>query len=44
LDAYSEAGGGRLVERTRELAVPIASSGAGLESLPITTRVLQFEF
>jgi hypothetical protein len=44
LDAYSEAGGGHLVERTRELAVPIASSGGGLEPLPITTRVLQFEF
>jgi hypothetical protein len=44
LDAFSEAGGGSLVELNREQALPIASSGGSGEGLPITTRVLQFEF
>ena len=48
LDAYGEAGGGRIVERTRERAVGIASAGAErldpLNALTTTTRVLGFQF
>jgi hypothetical protein len=48
LDAYAEAGGGRIVERTRERAVGIASTGAEradpLNALTPTTRVLGFQF
>jgi hypothetical protein len=44
LDAFAEAGGGHLVERTRERALPIASAGSFESSLPITTRVYQFQF
>ena len=48
LDAYAEAGGGRIVQRTRERAVGIASAGAEradpFNALTTTTRVLGFQF
>jgi hypothetical protein len=43
LDAYAEAGGGRIVERTRERAVGIASAADPI-ALPNTTRVFALQF
>jgi hypothetical protein len=45
LDAYAEAGGGRIVERTRERAVGIASAAADPISAPVTTtRLFALQF
>lgn len=44
LDAYAQAGGPRIVQRLRDKAVEVASSGGLRESPVVTTRVLGFEF
>jgi len=44
LDAYAQAGGQRIVEKTRERAIPLADVTGGRDAPVITTRSFGFSF
>lgn len=44
LDAYAHAGGQRIVEKTRERAIPLADMTGGRDAPVITTRSFSFSF